>query len=142
MRLLLDTSVLLYARGGEHPLRQPCQQLLQLVSAGRFLPECSAELVQEFAHVLLRRGLPPRTVARDARAVQTACRVHSFDEVVLDAALDLMARGGALGMRDAVHAATALVHELDAVVTTDRAFAAVPRLKVLTPAEACDALGA
>lgn len=142
MRLLLDTAVFLYARGGEHPLRGSCATLLEHVTAGRLVPECSAELVQELTHVLLRRGQSPRTVVREVRAVQGMCRVHPFDELVLDAALDLVARGGALGMRDAVHAATALVHQLDAVVTTDRAFAAVPRLRVLTPAEACDALSA
>lgn len=131
-----DTAVFLYARGREHPYRQPCRSLLERVRADRIRGHASVEVVQEYAHVLLRRGHPPREVTAAARDVAAVCTLQPFDEDVLDAALDLIDRVPRLGMRDAVHAATALLLPQPAIVAADRIFDDVPGLRRVDPSDA------
>lgn len=136
MRFLLDTAVVVYARERDHPYRASCRRLVELARDGIILPDASVELVQEYAHVLLRRGLAAPDVAASARDVSTLCRLLAFDEDVLERTLMLLDEDLGLGGRDAVHAATALVHGIELVVSPDRAFASVPGLRRLDPAEA------
>ncbi len=53
--ILLDTSVLVYAVGGEHPLREPCRRVVNEIGAGRLAATTTVEVIQEFAHVRARR---------------------------------------------------------------------------------------
>ncbi|MGH3613696.1 MAG: hypothetical protein ACRDRK_14115 [Pseudonocardia sp.] len=65
-RFLFDTTVFLYARGREHQYRESCRTLVRLSEDGALAGEASVELVQEFAHVLRRRGLDGPTVREQA----------------------------------------------------------------------------
>lgn len=94
----------------------------------------SAETVQEVLHHRLRRGDRASAVA-DARDVAALCVAHPLDAGVLDAAVDLVATTSLHG-RGAVHAATALQIGAGHIVSTDRAFATVPGLRLVGPAGA------
>ncbi|MBA2324456.1 MAG: type II toxin-antitoxin system VapC family toxin [Pseudonocardiales bacterium] len=135
-RFLLDTAVFLHARGREHPYRDPCRELLRHFQEGSLVGEASVELVQEFGHVLRRRGLDGRTVRDQALAAAALCRLHDFGEAELRLALNLVVAVPALGMRDAVHAATALRQGIGLVVSPDKAFDQVPGVERLDPAGA------
>jgi hypothetical protein len=132
-RFLLDTAVFLYAQGREHPYRNPCRELVRNLQDGSLAGEASVELVQEFGHVLRRRGLDGGTVRHRALAAAALCRLHDFGEPELRLALNLIVAIPALGMRDAVHAATALRHGVGLVVSTDKAFDEIPGLERLDP---------
>jgi predicted nucleic acid-binding protein len=133
-RVLIDSMVALYAMGGEFAWREECRRALRLVSDGVVEGFCSVEAVQEVAHHRLRVSGDPGRAAAQARAFSQTMAVLGFDARVLDTALGLIAAGEARG-RDAVHAATALVHGLDQIVSYDTAFDAVPGLSRLTPAQ-------
>lgn len=132
-RYFVDTNVFLYARGGEHRYRGACRQLLALVAGARVRLVASGELVQEFAHVLLRRGLARKDALAEASEVRRLCSIQSFDEPVLTAAFDLMRHYPVLGARDAVHAATAIAASMTAIVSTDRVFDDLAELERLDP---------
>jgi uncharacterized protein len=53
--IVLDTTVLVYAVGGEHPLREPCRHIVDEIGAGRLAATTTVEVIQEFAHVRARR---------------------------------------------------------------------------------------
>ena len=53
--ILLDTSVLVYAVGAEHPLREPCRAVIAAVGDGTIAATTTVEVLQEFAHVPARR---------------------------------------------------------------------------------------
>ena len=53
--ILLDTTVLVYAVGDAHPLRQPCRQLVEAVRDAHLRATTTTEVIQEFAHVRSRR---------------------------------------------------------------------------------------
>lgn len=135
-RFAFDTAVFVYARGTEHPYRQPCRDLVDAARTGAIRGEGSVEIVQEYAHILLRRGLDRTAVRADARDVAALFRTHEFGEADLTRALELVEAHPELGMRDAVHAATAIRRDIELIVSPDRGFDAVPGLERLDPSVA------
>jgi predicted nucleic acid-binding protein len=89
--------------------------------------------VQEFAYVLVRRGVDRSSAVAQAQEVRVQCLLHTFDEDILAHALALVAEHSTLGMRDAVHAATALGADLVQVVSTDRVFDRVEGITRVDP---------
>ena len=49
--IVLDTTVLVYATGGEHPLRAPCRRLVGLLGEGALVATTTGDVVQAYAHV-------------------------------------------------------------------------------------------
>jgi predicted nucleic acid-binding protein len=134
-RFLFDTSVFLYALGGEHDYRQPCQELLRDMRGGKLAGEASIELVHEFAYVCARRVRSRAEAARLARTVKRTCPLHVVAPDDLDRALDLWCEYPRLEMRDAIFAAQALNHEIDAVLSPDRGFDGIAGLDRIDPAD-------
>lgn len=132
-RLFLDTSVLLLAVGGDHPERSACRDIVTAIHAGQIDAHASVEAVQEYVHHRRRRSA--RTAVQEAVSLRRMLTLHAFDEDVLDDALTLMATSAVRG-RDAVHAATALRHRFDEIVSADRDFDNVQGLTRVDPAEA------
>ncbi|MEB3032578.1 type II toxin-antitoxin system VapC family toxin [[Mycobacterium] nativiensis] len=53
--ILLDTTVLVYAKGTESRFREPCRDLIAAIAAGRIEATTTPEVIQEFVHVRARR---------------------------------------------------------------------------------------
>lgn len=130
-RAFLDTAVLALAVGGEHPEREACRGYLEAAARGELEIHVSVEALQELLLHRLRRGQRADAVAL-VRDVRDLCHVHAFDDGVVERMLDLVATT-ALGGRDAVHAATALVAGFDEIVSPDRDFDVVPGLRRRPP---------
>jgi len=133
--IILDTTVLAYAVGEEHPLREPCRLLLAAHAGGTIEATTTVEVLQEFAHVRARR----RT--REDAANLTRLYAVALNPIVtttadLDAGLSLFERHPELGAFDAVLAAVALARRAEGLVSADRAFASVPELSWIDPATA------
>ncbi len=129
---LIDTAVLLYPLGKPHALRQPCIDVLAAAVERRVFLHASVEAIQELVFHRLRRVGRAQAVLEGHRA-HRMCRLHAFDIDVLERSLGLVERSPVIGGRDAVHAATALVHDLDTVISPDKAFDHVPGLRRLDP---------
>ena len=46
--IVLDATVLVYAKGVEHPLRDPCRALVTAIAAGDVVATTTVEVIQEF----------------------------------------------------------------------------------------------
>lgn len=126
--VLIDTAVVLHAVGAEHPLKDPCRRVLTEPS----LEICaSVEMIQEVVFHRMRVGDRIAAV-REAEQWAQACRLYPFDHEVLAVALSLIERHGT-GGRDAVHAATALVHGIPEIVSHDKAFDGIEGLTRIDP---------
>ncbi len=136
MRFLYDASVFVYARGAEHEYREPCRAVVRLAGQGVLAGEASVELVQEYAHILRRRGLGGADVREQARDVAALCRLHDFAEEDLRLALNLVATHQKLRVRDAVHAATALRRGISIILSADQDFDDIAGLERLDPHDA------
>lgn len=122
--IVLDTTVLVYAVGTDHPLRRPARDLVVAVADGRITATTTLEVVQELCHVRARRRgrADALAVARDV--VQLLTPLTAVTEDDLDRGLALFGEHGTLGSFDAVLAATTLRCEAS-LVSADRGFADV-----------------
>jgi predicted nucleic acid-binding protein len=132
--------VFLYARGSDHPYREPCRRLLDAVGRGRLRLDASTELIQEFLHVLLRRGISRDQALEEAGEVRRLCRVTAFDNQVLTMALTMIRKYPGLGVRDAVHAATAVVAGIDKILSADQVFDGLDELERVDPLDSLELL--
>lgn len=130
--ILLDTTVLVYAVGSDHPLREPCRRILSAHRDGRIEATTTIECVQEFAHVRASRRTR-RDAVELARSYVEALRPLTIELDDLERGLTLFERHPGLGAFDSILAAVALGRRAEALVTADRAFAVVPGLPVVDP---------
>lgn len=134
-RVLVDTNVILYALGGPHAYAEPCRRILRLAGEGRIGLEAPVDLVQEILHHRARRLSDRRQAAAEAMATATLCRLHAVDPQDASSAAELFADSACLSARDAVFAAVAVRHGLDAILSADRDFDGLPSLRRVDPAD-------
>lgn len=131
--IVLDTTVLVYSVGTDHPLRDPCRALVRLVEEGTIRATTTIEVVQELAHVRSRRRSrsDAATTARSAAIGLSPLIRPELEDLV--EGLGLFETTSELGAFDAVLAATARRRGW-AVASADRAFGAIEGLVYLNPA--------
>ena len=130
--ILLDTTILVYAVGDQHPLREPCRRVLAAHADGRIEASTTVEAIQEFVHVRARRRTRDDAVAL-ARSFAQAFDLLVFTPDDLDLGLSLFVRHPNLGAFDALLAGAALNHGAEALISADRAFAAIPGIRWIDP---------
>lgn len=121
--IVLDTTVLVYAVGAEHELREPCRDLIGSIAAGELSATTTVEVLQEFTHVRARRRdrEDAARLARDYLDLLGPLLIVGADD--LQEGLRLYVRSDRLGAFDAVLAATAGRAGASAIVSADAAFA-------------------
>jgi uncharacterized protein len=132
--IVLDTTVLIYAAGTEHPLKAPCEHALEAVANGAIRATTIAGVLQEFASVWARHRPRKDASARALDYLAMLVPLQRVDEEDLEAGLRLYEENADLGSFDAVLAAVALNRDADALVSADRAFASVRGLPYVDPA--------
>jgi len=133
--IVLDATVLIYAKGADHPLRDPCRELLRAIERGAIVATTTAEAIQEFAYVRSRRR-GRQDDAHLARAyVDVLAPLLVIEEDHLRQGLDLFERHPELGSFDAVLAATAMAAGAEALVSADQAFSAIEGLRHVDPGQ-------
>lgn len=134
--IAVDTTILVYAVGADHPLREPCRQVITAIRGRVIRAVTTAEVIQEFAHVRARRRGREDASALARSYATLLSPLLQPDEADLRAGLELFAATQELGAFDAVLAATALRDDhVDALMSADRAFAQVPGPTYLDPAD-------
>lgn len=133
--IVVDTTVLVYAVGADHPLRDSCRTLVEWAGAGGVRVTTTVEVIQEFTHVRARRR-PRQDATRLARHwMELTGPLLQPTAEDLDAGLALFEDVDEIGCFDAVLAATALRSGASALVSADQAFGRVPGLSWLDPAD-------
>lgn len=135
-RLLLDTAVFVYAEGRPHPYREPCQEIVEMLTSGELAAEASVELVEEYCNVALRRRDDRARALRQATRIAALVELHDFERSDLPLTLELLGDHPALNARDAVFAATAVNRGVGSIVSPDRAFDEVTGLERVDPIDA------
>lgn len=119
--IVLDTTVLVYAVGADHPLRVPARRLITSIGAGRVAATTTPEVIQEFTHVRARRESRDEAAALAREFVTLLTPLTPVTPADLIAGLELFARTPSLGCFDAVLVAVA--RRLAApLVSADRGF--------------------
>ncbi len=125
--ILVDSNVLMYAGGAEHPNKALALAFLRRVAAGELEATVDAEVLQEIIHRYRALNRWP-----EGRAVYDLAR-GLFPEVlavtgpVMDEAKRLADGDVAMSARDAVHAAVVVTYKLAGICTFDRDFDRIPQ---------------
>jgi len=131
--ILLDTTVLVYAKGQDHPLRDPCREPIEAVADRRIEGTTTVEVIQEFIHVRARRRdrFDAASLGRDYAELLSPLLRPTIDE--LNAGLALFERTESVGAFDAVLAVCAARTGLSAVISADSGFNGVPEITHIVP---------
>jgi uncharacterized protein len=131
--IVLDATVLVYAKGADHPLRDPCRRLVDAVARGRLDATSTVEVIQEFVHVRAQRRGRSDAVALGRDYTDLLAPLLRVEEEHLRRGLSLFEHNERLGAFDAVLAAAALDIGVSAFISADSAFAHVADLPHVVP---------
>ena len=131
--ILLDTTVLVYAKGQDHPLRDPCRELVLAIAERRLEATTTVEVIQEFVHVRARSRGRADAAALGRDYAELLSPLLSPTRRQLHDGLALFERSEQLGAFDAVLAASATDVGLSAIVSADTGFAAVAEIAHVIP---------
>jgi uncharacterized protein len=133
--ILLDTTVLVYAKGADHPFRDPCRRLIDAIARGEIEATTTVEVIQEFVHVRAQRRTRSDAIALGSDYADLLAPLLTIEDEHLRRGLSLFERNERLGAFDAVLAASALDTDANALVSADSAFAHVSGLPHVVPDE-------
>jgi predicted nucleic acid-binding protein len=126
--IVVDTTVLVYAVGEEHPLREPSRKLVEAITGGRVRATTSVEVVQEFAHVRSQRRGRANAVSVARYFADLLSPLMPVIGPDLERGLQLFQRHERLGAFDALLAAATLRAGVDSFVSGDAAFGEISGL--------------
>jgi hypothetical protein len=131
--IVLDTTVLVYAKGADHPLQKPCRDLIEAIADGTVQATTSAEVVQEFVHVRARRRDRHDAAALGRDYAELLSPLLGITREHLRHGLAMFERVEELGAFDAVLAAAAAGAGATALVSADAGFARIPDVSHVLP---------
>jgi predicted nucleic acid-binding protein len=133
--VFVDSAVLMFAAGREHPLRAPSLRFLDQVADGSIQAITSVEVVQEILHryISLRRPDLARIVAQDAQDMFAP--VVPITHALMRRVPMLADKYPRLQARDLVHVATCIHEGVTEIVSPDKAFDQVSELRRIDPTE-------
>ena len=120
--IVLDTTVLVYAKGASHPLRDSCRRLVAAIGDRQIEATTTVEAIQEFVHVRARRRDRTDAVTLGSDYLELLSPLLTVTTEHLRRGLSLFAQAQRLGAFDAVLAAAAMDAGASALVSADTAF--------------------
>lgn len=131
--IVFDTTVLVYAKGTDHPLRDPCRDLIEAVAQRRLEATTTTEVIQEFVHIRARRRGREDAVTLGNDYAELLSPLLSVTREQLARGLTLFERVERLGAFDAVLAATAALAGARTIASADRAFESATAVRHVVP---------
>lgn len=131
--ILLDTTVLVYAKGEDHPLRDPCRNLIAAIADRHIEATTTVEVIQEFVHVRARRRGRGDAAGLGRDYAELLAPLLSPTVEDLKAGLAMFERNDTLGAFDAVLAACAARTGIEALVSADIAFGGLAGISHVVP---------
>ncbi len=134
MTVFVDTAVLMYAAGAEHPLRAPCRRFVEAVGSRSIDAVTSTEVIQEIIHRYAAIGRREDGAELATRSLDLFAPALPITHALVRRVPDLVVRYPGLAARDAIHVATCLHEGIAEIVSPDRAFDAVTEIRRIDPA--------
>jgi len=131
--IVLDKTVLVYAKGADHPLRDPCRDLIAAIADDRLEATTTAEVIQEFVRVRARRRNRADAAGLGSDYAALLSPLLPITAEDLGAGLAIFEKSEKLGAFDAVLAAASVSAGAGALVSAGGGFAEVAGLHHVTP---------
>lgn len=65
---LIDTNIILYSLGREHPLKEPCRKIVAKIASGEIAANIDVEVLQEVLYVYTYRNERIKGIAASCRS--------------------------------------------------------------------------
>ena len=127
--VFVDSNIPMYVAGRDHPHRDPAQRFLERARSGEIDICTSTEVLQEILYryaALKRLDLAGSVYDLFVQICPVVLPVTLADT---DRARRLVTEDDRPGVRDALHAAVMLNHDLRDIATFDRGFDAIPGIR-------------
>jgi hypothetical protein len=131
--LFIDSAVIMYAAGADHPLREPCRQIINAIADGRTSAVTSTEVIQEILHRHLSQRRPEIGRAQAQEALDLFAPVVPITHALMRRLPGLTDRYPNLHARDLVHVATCIHEGITEIVSPDKGFDQVSEVKRIDP---------
>lgn len=131
--IVLDTTVLVYAKGADHPLRDSCCRLIAAIADRQIEATTTVEVIQEFVHVRARRRDRTDAAALGNDYVELLSPLLTVTAEHLRRGMSLFEQVQHLGAFDAVLAAAAIDCGATALISADTGFTEVSELIHVVP---------
>lgn len=128
--LYLDANIFIYATINTQELGEKARSLLGKIQKGQQVAETSALTFDEVFWVIKKHDLQLAYEACEALLNFPNLEIIPADKEVVLTALQIIKECN-LAPRDAIHAATAITKKADFIVSTDRDFERVKKLKYI-----------
>lgn len=135
MTVFIDTAIIMYGAGGEHPLRAPSRQILSRIGQGALDGVISVEVIQEILHRFVRVGRPEFGRAQAAEAMDLFAPVLPITHALMRRVPELALKYPTLDARDLVHVATCVHEGIADIISPDRGFDLVAEVRRIDPGE-------
>ncbi len=131
--ILVDSNILMYAAGQNHPNKSDSVRLLERIAEGELEAAIDAEVLQEVLHRYraLNRWKEGRKVYDSARRIFPV--VISITADVMDLCRALMDEYPKLMARDALHAAVVHLNGFESMCSYDKDFDVIRDIERLEP---------
>lgn len=122
MTVFIDSNVPMYVAGRDHALKAPATAFLERVRRGEIAACTSTEVLQEILYRYV--GLDRLDLASEVYSlfVEICPVVLPVTLADTDRAVEILTSAVGLSVRDALHAAVMLNHEVTSIATFDRGF--------------------
>jgi predicted nucleic acid-binding protein len=131
--ILLDTTILVYAKGEDHPLRDPCRDLIEAIADRHIEATTTVEVIQDFVHVRARRRDRADAAGLGLDYAELLAPLLHPNVEDLKTGLAIFESNDALGAFDAVLAACAARSGVEVLVSADTAFSGLTGVTHVIP---------
>ncbi len=135
MSVFIDTAVIMYAAGVDHPYRDACRSLIGGLGEGRIDAVTSTEVIQEIFH-RFSRGDRRVGVTMAEAALDLFSPLLPISESTMRRMPELTLEYPAMSSRDLIHVAVCLGFGLETIVSPDAGFDMVEGISRLDPVDA------
>ena len=135
MPVFLDVNIPMYAAGTEHPLRDPCIEIMTAVAAGELPAVIDVEIIQEILHRYGALGRWPlaATLAENLIAIVPWVLPITLQDIQLTVELGRRYGGSGAKARDLIHAAVMRNHDITTIISADVHFDQIEGLQRISP---------
>lgn len=129
----LDANLIMYSIGTSHPLKAPCNSVLERIKSGNISSVTNTEVLQEILHRYFSIGKPEIAEIAYTSTIHICTSVYPVTIAKTNRALSLMKDIPAITARDAIHAATMINNGIQKIISTDIHFDRISGIKRIDP---------
>lgn len=126
---LIDTNIILYSLGREHPLKEPCRKLIAKIASGGITANIDVEVLQEVLYVYNYRKERIKGITACRYLLDIFPNPLSVSKNEISLALSFMDKYPSLVSRDAIHAAVVVNNKLKGIISEDSDFDMIKGIK-------------